>query len=1435
MGFDSLFLTQLSRAIEQEFAIHVSFRQLSEDLGTVATLAAYLSEHARVTPARNDVGTQPAATGMTPSREGPVDPGISVEIRERLDALAEQMETLTQAIQNLGGPVQLGAHGEIESTGSEGSPRPWVTFPLTDGQREIWLASQLSTDASRTFNESYAMTLNGSLNVPRLRECLARLVDRHEALRTTYQIDGSAQRIHDSMTVELDVVESDSVDGEQALHQLMAERIALPFELDRGPLSRFVLFKLSESKHVLLVVFHHIILDGWSWGTLLRELGDLYRAKDQSGATDREPPARFTDYLKWQDSDSQLAQRRLDNEYWQQIFASPVEEIELPADHPRPPEKTFDSGHLAVTLDEALCQSLRQASGSLNCTFFTFLFASFQVWLQRVTQRDDLVVGVPVAGQLAVDEQAVRNGRNLVGHCVSMLPVRTQCEPDLSFKEFLKVAHASLIEGQDHQAFTFGNLLEALNLKRDPSRIPLVSVSFNLARAHRCDFGNLECEIARPPKAYNYFDLTLDIIDYQSHLVLDCKFNRDMFEDATAADWLAQLVNVFRQAATVPSTELSRFQLMQDRERQRLLEDMNRTELEYDRLATLHGMFQSQAQRTPDAVACRFEETRLTYRQLEERANRLAHYLAERTELGPDTLVGVCLDRSTDMLVALLAVLKTGAAYVPLDPNYPGDRIAYIIEDAEAAAIITDDDSREAFSKLSIPIVDLRRDRESIQQCSKEPRPPSSASRHLAYVIYTSGSTGKPKGVQIEHQAAVNFLESMSVQPGISPHDVVLAVTTISFDIAVLELYLPILKGASVVIASRETAIDANAIAETLEKHQVTLMQATPATWRMLLKSDWPGKQDLKVLCGGEPMPPELAVQLQPRCRELWNMYGPTETTVWSTCCRVEDPDDIHIGKPIGNTQVYIVDPKLEPTPLGVSGELLIGGDGLARGYRGRPELTRERFIENPFRPGEKVYRTGDLAKYRRDGAIDCLGRVDFQVKIRGFRIELGEIESVLMEHEAVRQAVVVARKDASGEDQLFAYYVPDSTDKPPSIDQLRSHLRSKLADYMVPAFFSPLDAIPMTPNGKVDRKALPDVSVETQPLGGIQPPRTPTEKTLAAIWKKCLGIREVDIHANFFDLGGHSLLAVTVFQEIERYFHIRLPLGLLMRSPTIAELGEQIDQQQQGVEQPWPSLLPLNDVSDSKPKIYLVHGAGGDVLLYQKLVNQLGDEYSIFGLQSQGIADESEPLTTIEAMARHYVDEIRVQHGSGPYHLVGYCLGGTVAFEMAHRLTAEGEQIGSLTLLDTYNFQDMGKPRFASYFGQRAYFHLRNLVRVPMRQWLPYLSAKMGVMRRGELRLMLRSTLGKRRRNQEDETVAAPIIELNQAAALTYEPPAYDGTVTIIKPKRNYSFFPDPKMGWSSRAKSVDVEVLDAFPHAMLEEPVVGQLAAILRNRIKA
>ena len=655
------------------------------------------------------------------------------------------------------------------------------------------------------------------------------------------------------------------------------------------------------------------------------------------------------------------------------------------------------------------------------------------------------------------------------------------------------------------------------------------------------------------------------------------------------------------------------------------------TRRDYLRDGVLHGLCESGADRDPDRTALVFGERSLTFRELEERANRIAHQLREMGAQ-PGRLVGVCLERSPDLVATLLAILKSGAAYVPLDPSYPADRTAYVLGDAGATVLVSEDRVVKDLGAIPCRVLSLDGDAGRIEQRAATRPEPLAGPEDLAYVIYTSGSTGRPKGVQIEHRAVGNFVQSMAERPGLGPDDVLLAVTTAAFDIAVLELFLPMYVGARIVLASRETARDPDALQLALRQQGVTVMQATPATWRMLIEAGWSGSPSLKVLCGGEALPRDLAAQLLPKCAVLWNMYGPTETTVWSTCGQIVDAATIHIGTPIANTQVYIVDEALQPRPIGVPGELMIGGDGLARGYLGQSELTAEKFIASPFQAGHRLYRTGDLAKFREDGGIECLGRTDFQVKIRGFRVELGEIESVLASEANIEQAVVVAREDRPGAKSLIAYVRPTAG---ATIDEaeLRKAVTATLPDYMVPSRVVALDAFPLTPNGKIDRRALPEPDAKAS-IEGIadELPQGQIETGLEAILRDILRIPHVGRHANFFDIGGHSLLAVAYFNEIARRHGVRLPLGTLLRAGSIAQLALEIDNDSQS-RNGSHCLVPIQ-VGGKKPKLFAVHGAGGNVLFYRALSKALGDDVPFYGLQSRGLDGSSEPLTSIEDMA---------------------------------------------------------------------------------------------------------------------------------------------------------------------------------------------------------
>ena len=824
------------------------------------------------------------------------------------------------------------------------------------------------------------MHVAGVLDESALQSAFQALVDRHDALRITIATDGSTQRISPQRDQPLEIVAVDANTSDAELARWSAQRIAEPFSLEQGPLFRSILFKRPPNSRLVLVA-HHIAVDGWSFGVLLRELGVLYSEKHQGLPSSLEPAMQYRDYVSWLDSDDTRAKEIADRKHWLKVFQTPPSYVEVPTNRPRPAVKTYGAGHVRESLGVEFRAKLEQTSRRLECTLFELMLASFVTLLYRITGRSDLAVGIPYAGQVSSELIDFDGAESLVGHCASLLPIRIRPTGASSFEDLLQDVKHQVRESRDHQGVTFSRIAELLRIKRDPSRTPIVSVSMNLVRWGECKFAGLDVRHTVPPNTFNFFDFTVDLQLGDRDLCLDTKFNRDLYNEGSVSRWLSHWKRILEQVIDSSHKPLAQLELLSDQERDLILDGWNATQRQYLTDGTLQSVLERSADRDPDRTALVYGERSLTFLELDRHANRIAHLLREMGA-GPGQRVGVCLERSPDMVAALLAVLKSGAAYVPLDPAYPSERIGYVLADAAAQVLATDHSVAEKLGANPCRTLDLDRDAEKLES-QPDTRPvPLAGPTDLAYVIYTSGSTGRPKGVQVEHRSGVNFVEAMADRPGLGADDTLLAVTTVAFDIALLELFLPMHVGAKVVLVSTETARDPDALQHALSQFGVTAMQATPATWSMLVAAGWTGSPRLKILCGGEAMSRDLADALLPRCTELWNMYGPTETTVWSTCHRIKNASDVHIGKPIANTQVYIVNECLQPQPIGVSGELMVGGDGLARGYFGKPELTTEKFIANPFRDGERFYRTGDLARFRDDGNIECLGRLDFQVKI---------------------------------------------------------------------------------------------------------------------------------------------------------------------------------------------------------------------------------------------------------------------------------------------------------------------------------------------------------------------------------------------------------------------------------------------------------------------
>lgn len=891
--------------------------------------------------------------------------------------------------------------------------------PTTEAQREIFHSLMMGDEANCAYNESNLLSFDGTLDLPALRAALLDLVVRHPALRSSFSADGLTQIFH-AAPRELEIREHDfsalTADARE-LHwsQLQEDEARTPFDLVHGPVLRLQLARLSADRHELLFTAHHLVCDGWSFGMILAELSQAYNAR-KAGRLPLLPPAMsFADYARLEVSNNSSPERTAAESYWVGRFSNITPVLELPTDRPRPPVKTFAGAMEAITLDPERYARLKKVSPKLGGTLFATLLASFATLLHRLTGQDDLVIGVPAAGQTRV-------GRDeLVGHCLNFLPLRLHAAADRPFSAFAAEVKEQVLEAYDHQDFTFGSLLQKLNLPRDTSRLPLVNVMFNIDKSgiDPIAFEGLALDVATNPKRHVNFDLFFNLVQTNARMIVECEYNPDLHDAATIRRWLGCFEQLIESAISDGDSALQSLPILTSAESQ-LLAEWNATGRDYPRDATLPCLVSSIAARVAEKTAVRCGDSALTYAQLEQRSNAIAARL-QASGIRRGDLVGIHLERSTDMVAGLLGILKCGAAYVPMDPAFPAERLAFMVEDAHMPLILSQTSLHRELPASSAKVLLT----DEITGDSLNFKPVDVAATDLAYVIFTSGSTGRPKGVRIPHRAVVNFLHSMRREPGLTPDDVLLAVTTLSFDIAGLEIFLPLTTGAEVVIATREITIDGHRLAETIHHHGVTVLQATPVTWRLLLEANWPGKPRFKALVGGEAVPRELVNRLAPLCGEIWNVYGPTETTIWSTVAKVgggEGP--VSIGRPIDNTQVFIVNAALQPQPAGIPGELLIGGDGLAEGYHDRGDLTADRFISDLpstiSHLSPRLYRTGDLARWNPDGTLECLGRMDHQVKVRGFRIELGDIETHLEQHPAVAQAVAHVH-----DGRLVAYVKP--------------------------------------------------------------------------------------------------------------------------------------------------------------------------------------------------------------------------------------------------------------------------------------------------------------------------------------------------------------------------------------------------------------------------
>ncbi len=1160
-------------------------------------------------------------------------------------------------------------------------------LPLSPGQKRLWFVENFEP-GNRAYNMPFEYSIKGDLDTVVLEKSIAELIWRHESLRTIITtVEGEpVQRIVEPTTFKLNVENLENLPDEE--RKRVAENNSDAndqhlFNLEKGPLFICKLLKYSSDNWLFLFNMHHSVTDGWSVKVFLNELGLIYTSlKNNEKASLPALPIAYTDFANWQNEWLKGEECKKELDFWILELKGAPDILQLPMDFQRPKNQTYDGDEVQFTIDGNLTEQLQQFSQKLNGSMFITLLSIFNTLISRYISQEEFLIGIPIAGRNYEERES------LVGMVINNFPLRITPLENMTFPELYEQCRQKFFSAFENQELPLDRIIEELRVARTANISPLFQVMFNYLEMFDevTSLDTAKMELVDKRRHISQYDLTLHI--YETNKTLNCvlEYNTNLFKRSRIESMAGHFQQILLSLMDQPDQKLKKISLVTDQEKELILGHWNNTIVDFPKEKCIYQLFEEQVLKTPDAIAISDDKKRVTYSQLNEKANKLSRYL-HRLGAVEGSLVAICIERSTDLLVCLLAIQKAGCTYIPLDPIYPKDRLALILEDGNPAILLTEKKLLDNLPETDAINVFVEEEETYLNESGENPDYKVNPGM-VAYLIYTSGSTGKPKGVQIQHRALVNFLASMAKKPGITSRDVLLAVTTISFDIAGLEMYLPIICGATIFVASQETSMNPELLIRKIEENKATILQATPVTFRMLNSAEWTGSKRLKILCGGEAMPKELAFDLVQKCGELWNMYGPTETTVWSTVEKVvvDEKDKtgyINLGKPIDNTFIYVLNSEFQPVPVGYPGELFIGGDGLAKGYFNLPEMTREKFLPDPFssRPGDRMYRTGDLVQQTDEGKLEFLNRVDSQVKIRGFRIELGEIESAMTQYPTISDNVVLVREDAPGDKKLVAYIVKrenQETDLP----ELRQFLRTKIPDYMVPTAFVFIDQFPLTPNGKIDRKALP------APLDSGQEntkdyiePKTDTEKKLALIWVELLKLKRVGTDENFFEIGGHSMIAVTLMIRIEKELGIRLPLATLFDHSNIRDMAEFIDKKVEPAR--WGSLVPIRS-KGSKPPLYLVHGAGLNLLLYTTIVSHLDPEQPVFGLQAKGLDGIDEPLNTIEGIAAYYNDEIRKIDKSGSYALAGFSMGGQIAYEMARQLLLMGQTVSFLGVFDT-------------------------------------------------------------------------------------------------------------------------------------------------------
>ncbi|MFT6706360.1 MAG: amino acid adenylation domain-containing protein [Flavobacteriales bacterium] len=1288
-------------------------------------------------------------------------------------------------------------------------------IPLTEGQKEVWVEHQLGSAAAAAYNLSGVLQFEEELNIDLMRKAVQQLVNRHESLRTIYDADELVQHIFPELEIDipfLDISDLEESEIENRLSEIHEAETTEVLDLFKGPLFRVKIIQTKVKQYQLIMTAHHGIADGWSCGVLAKELAALYTGLKQNKKARLPKPAQLSDFVSTQQIFQQSEEAKETADYWLKQFEEDVPVLDFPTDFPRPLQKTYNASLESIELDQRLTQQLKEYSNKNRSTLFVTLYTAFQTLIHRLSGQDDFVLGMVAA------TRSIAGNENLVAHGVSLLPLRSQINPTDDFPTHLQKMRNQILDSFDYQQYTLGSLVKVLKMSRDPSRQPIISILFNMdGVSEALDFDGMKVEVNPIVRKYETFDVFINVKPLlDGSISFEWIYNTDLFLAESIQRHLAEFKTLLEGILSEPTAKIYQLPILPEAEKV-LLQSWNNTEVSFPDQNLVHQLFEEQVLATPSNIAVFSDRQELSYQGLNEKANQLARFLGSRG-VQKGSFVGVYLSREVHLLSTLLAVTKVGGIYVPLDPSNPKDRLRTIVEDADCGFLITEQSLVDRLPIEDAIMICLNKDKKSIQAQSKENLNLDLKSEDLVYVNYTSGSSGKPKGVLIPHYAVIDHHLAVQAELQLNEEDVICSVASVAFDPSVQDYFLPLFLGASVTIVSEETKTDGFSLTDYLQKVKPTLMQATPSTWRMLLLAGWKGEERLTILSGGEGLTKDLSSKLITKCKRLYNIYGPTETTIWSTLKRIDEQTIANktisgyepVGRPLQNVQVYILDAFKNEIPIGAVGELYIGGVGVApNGYFKRTKLTEEKFINLPISKKGKLYRTGDLGRYLPNGDIEYLNRVDNQVKIRGFRIELGEIESVLATYKGIRENVVIIREDQPSVKKLVAYVVMNANEEL-EVNELRNWLSDKLPDYMVPLDFVVMDAFPMTATSKINRNKLPiPTYVKTTTEQGLPPPSSIEEIFLIDLWKELLSVSEISIHDNFFELGGHSLIAVSMIARIEKETGNRLPLAALLEYNTVSRLAKLLQKPQSVESNPQQdihnSLIPIKR-EGSKPPIYLVHGAGLHVLMFQTLAAHMGKDQPIYALQARGLDGHFEPLDNIEAIAAHYLSEILIQNPNGPYFLAGYSFGGLIAFEMARQLKVQGKEIAMLGMFDTeVRFHLSEKGQSKSYYQQlkgltkKVGFNISLLARNPIEN----AKYKTHVLKRYYQRWKWSRQSEEEMPQNDDQNFAALVDQMNLKAFEAYRIQDYDGPIHLFRATEKRFYLDDFEyLGWKPYAK---------------------------------